>query len=71
LFEITDSIKITKAVFTITWDNAALNNTMLNEFEAAGSLYEDENGDSPEQPWSYTRKEGDVRCLGHIINLAV
>jgi hypothetical protein len=44
---------------------------MLNEFEAAGSLYEDENGDSPEQPWSYTRKEGDVRCLGHIINLAV
>ena len=26
---------------------------------------------SVEHPWSFTRKEGDVRCIGHIINLAV
>jgi hypothetical protein len=38
LSEITDSLKITKAVFTITRDNAAPNNTMLNEFEAAASF---------------------------------
>ena len=42
---------------------------MLNGFEAAASFYE--NGDCLEQPWSFTRKEGDVRCIGHIINLAV
>jgi hypothetical protein len=44
---------------------------MLNEFEAAASFYEDGSGDCPEQPWSFNRKEGDVRCLRHIINLAV
>ena len=69
LSEITDSLKITKAIFTITRDNATPNNTMLNGFEAAASFYE--NGDCLEQPWSFTRKEGDVRCIGHIINLAV
>ena len=69
LSEITHSLKITKAVFTITRDNAAPNNTMLCNFEATASFYEDDN--SLQQPWSYTRKEGDVRCLGHIINLAV
>ena len=42
---------------------------MLNGFEAAASFYEDR--DCLEQPWSFTRKEGDVRCIGHIINLAV
>jgi hypothetical protein len=24
-----------------------------------------------QQPWAYTTKEGDVRCIRHIINLAV
>lgn len=33
LSEITDSLKITLAVFTITRDNAVLNNSMLDEFE--------------------------------------
>jgi hypothetical protein len=42
LSKITDSLKITKAVFTITRDNASPNNTMLNDFEAAASYYEDE-----------------------------
>src|ERR1700730_7802074 len=27
--------------------------------------------DWPEQPWNFTQKEGDVRCIRHIINLAV
>jgi hypothetical protein len=49
LFKITDSLKIIKAVFTITWDNAALNNTMLNKFEVVASLYKDRNGGCLEQ----------------------
>jgi hypothetical protein len=50
LSEITNSLKITKAVFTITRDNVASNNTMLNKFEVAVSSYEDGDGDCPEQP---------------------
>ena len=50
LSEITSSLKITKVVFTITWDNAASNNTMLNEFEVAMSIYEDGDRDYLEQP---------------------
>jgi hypothetical protein len=69
LFEITESLKIAKAVFTITQDNASSNNTMLDDFEVAASFYED--GVSVQQPWSFTCKEGDVRCLRHIINFAV
>jgi hypothetical protein len=42
---------------------------MLNEFEAAVSFYEAD--DCLQQPWSFTCKEGDVRCIRHIINLAV
>jgi hypothetical protein len=34
LFEITESLGIILAIFTITWDNALLNNTMLDEFKA-------------------------------------
>ena len=34
LFEITESLRITAAIFTITQDNATPNNTMLDEFEA-------------------------------------
>jgi hypothetical protein len=49
LSEITNSLKITKAVFTITWDNVALNNTMLNKFEAAASFYKDRDRDCLEQ----------------------
>jgi hypothetical protein len=58
LSKITNSLKITKVVFTITRDNAALNNTMLNDFETAAAFYEDK--DSLQQPWSYTCKKGDV-----------
>ena len=69
LSKITDSLKVTKVIFMITQDNAKPNNTMLNGFKAAASFYEDR--DCLEQPWSFTRKEGDVQCIRHIINLAV
>jgi hypothetical protein len=35
LLDITDNLDITQAVFTITCDNASLNNTMLKEVEAS------------------------------------
>ena len=27
--------------------------------------------ENPQQPWSFTRKEGDVQCVAHVINIAV
>jgi hypothetical protein len=50
LSEITDSLKITHAIFTITRDNASSNNTMLREFEAAAEEYRSLILDFPQQP---------------------
>jgi hypothetical protein len=44
---------------------------MLNEFKVVVSSYKDGGSDCLEQLWSFTHKEGDVQCLGHIINLVV
>jgi hypothetical protein len=71
LSEITNSLEITPAVFTVTRDNAAPNNSMLDEFESLVEEYRKLMPDSPQQPWSFTQKQGDIRCLGHVINLAV
>jgi hypothetical protein len=40
---------------------------MLSEYENLACKHET----TLQQPWAYTTKEGDVRCIGHIINLAV
>ncbi|KFY06197.1 hypothetical protein V491_08791, partial [Pseudogymnoascus sp. VKM F-3775] len=40
---------------------------MLTEFEIGAYT----SAVSIQQPWSFTVKEGDVRCMAHIINLAV
>ena len=40
---------------------------MLSEFEKLARDYPL----SFQQPWTFTVKEGDVRCIAHIINLAV
>jgi hypothetical protein len=44
---------------------------MLDEFEAIARDQFDEKPDNLQQPWPFTRKEGDVRCIGHVINLVV
>ena len=44
---------------------------MLDQFEATAKDQHDEKPENIQQPWSFTRKEGDVRCIGHVINLAV
>ncbi|KFY97750.1 hypothetical protein V500_01934 [Pseudogymnoascus sp. VKM F-4518 (FW-2643)] len=67
LAAVTDSLEITGAIFTCTRDNASANTVMLSEFEKLAS----ERQASIQQPWKFTVKEGDVRCIAHIINLAV
>jgi hypothetical protein len=44
---------------------------MLDQFEATARDQHDEKPENLQQPWPFTRKEGDVRCIGHVINLAV
>ena len=44
---------------------------MLDQVEATARDQQDEKPDNLQQPWSFTRAEGDVRCIGHVINLAV
>src|ERR1700738_78314 len=44
---------------------------MLDELEATAQDQCVEKPDNLQQPWSFTRKEGDVRCIGHVINIAV
>jgi hypothetical protein len=60
---------ITHGVFTITRDNAKPNDVMLEEYELATYLAWTTT-QTLEQLWHFTRKDGDVRCIGHIINLA-
>ncbi|KFY91845.1 hypothetical protein V500_04432 [Pseudogymnoascus sp. VKM F-4518 (FW-2643)] len=58
---------ITPAIFTVTRDNASTNTTMLLEYKKLAST----NPISLKQPWAFIAKAGDVRCIGHIINIAV
>ena len=44
---------------------------MLNKFEVATSFHKDKDKDCLKQLQSFTRKEGNVQCIKHIINLAV
>jgi hypothetical protein len=71
LVKITDSLGITHSVFTVTRDNASPNDVMLSNFESEAYTQRMASPPSAEHPWSFTRKDGDIRCLGHIINLAV
>jgi hypothetical protein len=67
LAAVTDSMAITGAIFTCTRDNGSSNTVMLSEYEKLASNTQT----STQQPWTFTVKEGDVRCIAHIINLAV
>ena len=44
---------------------------MLEEFEVIAEEQRNAKLDNLQQPWSFTQAEGDVRCIGHVINLAV
>ena len=64
---VTNGMGITGVVFTCTRDNASANNVMLSEFETLASNHPT----TVQQPWQFAIKDGDVRCIGHIINIAV
>jgi hypothetical protein len=44
---------------------------MLDLFKETATEQCNEKLDNLQQPWSFTRKHGDVQCIRHIINLAV
>ena len=67
LAAVTDSFEITDAIFTYIRDNASANTMMLSEYEKIASKQQT----TIQQLWTFTVKEGDIRCIAHIINLAV
>lgn len=65
---VTEDFGIIHGIFTITRDNATYNMVMLERFEEHAQCV------SPldvEHPWSCTVKQSDVRCMAHVINIAV
>ena len=44
---------------------------MLDIFEETVREQHDQKLDNLQQPWSFTRKEGNVQYIRHVINLAV
>ena len=44
---------------------------MLDQFEATARDQHDEKPENLQQPQSFTQKEGDVRCIRHVIILVV
>lgn len=71
LLSVTNNFNITEYIFTITRDNASPNNSMLDQFEETVTEQCHEKPENLQQPWSFTRKHGDVQYIGYIINLAV
>jgi hypothetical protein len=71
LVKITNSLGITHLVFTVTWDNALPNDVMLSNFESKAYTQQIASPLFAKHSWSFTCKDGDIRCLRHIINLAV
>ena len=71
LVKITDSLGITYAIFTVTRDNASLNDVMLSNFESEAYNQQMASPVSAKHPWSFKVKDGDIRCISYIINLAV
>lgn len=66
LLEVINDFRVTHAVHTISRDNVYANDIMLKISETVAA-----EGTSPFQPWPFTVEKGDVRWMGHIINLAM
>jgi hypothetical protein len=73
LLKVTDYYDITKAVFTITHDNAGPNDTLLREFEAkVEENYQGMNElDQAKYMLRFKISFGSIRCCAHVLNLAV
>jgi len=73
LLKVTDFYGISMSIFTVTRDNASLNNTLLTELEASinSRYYELEGIDHARFFLRFKVFSGDIRCFTHIINLGV
>jgi hypothetical protein len=73
LAKVTEEFGITSSIFTITRDNASPNNVMLDEFEAIVADKWDAmcHEDQARFQLKFTRKNGDIRCLCHVVNIGV
>jgi hypothetical protein len=73
LLEVTDRLHITCAIMSVTRDNASPNNTMLDEFEAVVATQWEAMDELDQARFccKFNRKDGDVRCVAHIYNIAV
>lgn len=67
MLTVTNDYKIRNGVFTITRDNVSDKSTMLAQYEIGAC----ESLTTIDQPWTFTVKEGDMRCMAHVINSAV
>ena len=67
LLKVTNSYGLTKAIFTVTRDNASANTVMLKKLGSVAA----EGEECSQQLWPFTVREDDVCCMAHIINLAV
>ena len=63
---VTDNYSISNAIHTVTRDNASSNDLLLRTYESLVAA-----GKTCQQPWPFTVKNGDVRCITHILNLSV
>jgi len=66
LLGITDEYGISDAIHTITRDNASANDLLLRTYESLVATRQTE-----QQPWPFTVRNGDVRCITHVLNLSV
>jgi hypothetical protein len=71
LLKTLNSLEITHSIFTVTQDNASPNDVMLLSLEDKAKTQRKASPSSVHHPWSFTHKDSDIRCLRHIINLAV
>jgi hypothetical protein len=73
LCEVTDWYNITKAIISITRDNAGTNDTILDELETLVeeryAVMSDE--DQAKYVLRFNRTEGDICCISYIYNLAI
>jgi hypothetical protein len=73
LLEVTDRLSITCAIISVTRDNVSPNNTMLDEFEVVVVEQWDlmDKLDQARFCCKFNRKDGDVRCVSYIYNIAI
>jgi hypothetical protein len=73
LIKVTDAYDITKAVISVTRDNATTNDTLLSEYQEMVQLQYQQMGEEDQARFflQFQREEGDIGCVSHIYNLGV